>query len=47
MTEAERANIKAHETLYGQQFGKEEHTVGELVKTKIAKVGIDDRIESF
>jgi elongation factor Ts len=39
VTEAERANIKAHETLYEQKFAKDGNTVGEMVKTKIAKLG--------
>ena len=47
VTETERANIKAHETLYGQKFGKEEHTVGELVKTKIAKLGENIVVSRF
>ncbi len=47
VTEAERANIKAHETLYEQKFGKESHTVGELVKTKIAKLGENIVVSRF
>jgi elongation factor Ts len=47
VTEAERANIKAHETLYDQKFGKEEHTVGEMVKTKIAKLGENIVVSRF
>ena len=47
VTEAERANIKAHETLYDQKFGSEPHTVGELVKTKIAKLGENIVISRF
>jgi len=47
VTEAERANSKAHETLYDQKFGKEEHTVGEMVKTKIAKLGENIVVSRF
>ncbi len=47
VTEAERANIKAHETLYDQKFGSEGHTVGELVKTKIAKLGENIVVSRF
>jgi elongation factor Ts len=47
VTEAERANIKAHETLYEQKFGKESHTVGEMVKTKIAKLGENIVVSRF
>ncbi len=41
VTEAERANFKAHEALYEQKFSgdAEGATVGEMVKTKIAKLG--------
>ena len=47
VNEAERANIKAHETLYDQKFGSEPHTVGELVKTKIAKLGENIVVSRF
>ena len=47
VTEAERANIKAHETLYEQKFGKSGNTVGEIVKTKIAKLGENITIRRF
>ncbi len=47
VTEAERANIKAHETLYDQKFGVEGHTVGEMVKTKIAKLGENIVVSRF
>jgi len=47
VTEAERANIKAHETLYDQKFGSEPHTVGEMVKTKIAKLGENIVVSRF
>ena len=48
VTEAERAHIKQHETLYEQQFTKDQSTtVGELVKTKIAKLGENINISRF
>ena len=47
VTEAERANIKAHETLYEQKFAKEGSTVGEMVKTKIAKLGENIVVSRF
>jgi elongation factor Ts len=47
VTEAERANIKAHETLYDQKIGGEGHTVAEFVKTKIAKLGENIVISRF
>ena len=47
VTEAERANIKAHETLYDQKIGSEGHTVAEFVKTKIAKLGENIVISRF
>jgi elongation factor Ts len=47
VTEAERANIKAHETLYDQKFGKDGNTVGEMVKTKIAKLGENIVVSRF
>jgi elongation factor Ts len=47
VTEAERANIKAHETLYDQKFAKDGSTVGEMVKTKIAKLGENIVVSRF
>ncbi len=48
VTEAERANFKAHEALYEQKFSKDQNTtVGELVKTKIAKLGENISISRF
>ncbi len=47
VSEAERANIKAHETLYDQKIGSEGHTVGEFVKTKIAKLGENIVVSRF
>ena len=47
VNQAERANIKAHEALYEQKFGKEDRTVGELVKTKIAKLGENIVVSRF
>ncbi len=47
VTESERANIKAHETLYEQKFGKDGGTVGEMVKTKIAKLGENIVVSRF
>lgn len=48
LTEAERANFKAHEALYEQKFnGDSNTTVGELVKTKIAKLGENIAISRF
>ncbi len=48
VTEAERANFKAHEALYEQKFTKDDTTtVGELVKTKIAKLGENINISRF
>jgi len=47
VTEAERANIKAHETLYDQKFAKSGNTVGEMVKTKIAKLGENIVVSRF
>jgi len=47
VTEAERANIKAHETLYEQKFAKDGNTVGEMVKTKIAKLGENIVVSRF
>jgi elongation factor Ts len=47
LTEAERANIAAHETLYEQKFAKDGNTVGEMVKTKIAKLGENIVVSRF
>jgi elongation factor Ts len=48
VTEAERANFKAHEALYEQKFAKDQNTtVAELVKTKIAKLGENINISRF
>jgi elongation factor Ts len=48
VTEAERANFKAHEALYEQKFTKDHTTtVGELVKTKIAKLGENINVSRF
>lgn len=48
ITEAERANFKAHEALYEQKFLKDQNTtVGELVKGKIAKLGENITISRF
>ena len=47
VTEAERANIKAHETLYDQKIGTEGHTVAEFVKMKIAKLGENIVVSRF
>ncbi len=48
ITEAERANFKAHEALYEQKFSKDQNTtVAELVKTKIAKLGENISISRF
>ncbi|HSU32642.1 MAG TPA: translation elongation factor Ts [Bryobacteraceae bacterium] len=48
VTEAERANFKAHEALYEQKFTKDQNTtVGEMVKTKIAKLGENISISRF
>ncbi len=48
VTEAERANFKAHEALYEQKFTKDQNTtVAELVKTKIAKLGENISISRF
>ena len=48
VTEAERANFKAHEALYEQKFGKSgDSTVGEMVKGKIAKLGETINISRF
>jgi elongation factor Ts len=48
VTEAERANFKAHEALYEQKFAKDQNTtVAELVKTKIAKLGENINVSRF
>src|SRR5579875_2693865 len=49
VTEAERANFKAHEALYEQKFAKDEGgaTVGEIVKGKIAKLGENITVSRF
>jgi elongation factor Ts len=48
VTEAERARFQAHEALYEQKFTKDKNTtVGELVKTKIAKLGENINISRF
>ncbi len=48
VTEAERANFKAHEALYEQKFTKDsDSTVGEIVKTKVAKLGENIAVSRF
>ncbi len=48
VTEAERANFKAHEALYEQKFTRDENsTVGEIVKAKIAKLGENINVSRF
>lgn len=48
VTDAERAEFKAHEALYEQKFGGgEAATVGEFVKSKIAKLGENINISRF
>ena len=48
VTEAERANFKAHEALYEQKFTKDQNTtVAELVKGKIAKLGENMNVSRF
>ena len=48
VTEAERANFKAHEALYEQKLTRDQGTtVSELVKTKIAKLGENIAISRF
>ena len=48
ITEAERANLKAHEALYEQQFTKDRNTtIAELVKSKIAKLGENINVSRF
>lgn len=48
VTEAERANLKQHEALYEQKFSRDQNTtIGELVKTKIAKLGENINVSRF
>ena len=49
VTEAERANFKEHEALYEQKFAQatQNTTVGEFVKSKIAKLGENIDISRF
>ena len=48
VTEAERANFREHEALYQQKFAKDQSTtVGDLVKTKIAKLGENIAVSRF
>src|SRR5207248_2922919 len=48
VTEAERANFREHQALYEQRFAKDQSTtVGELVKTKIAKLGENITVSRF
>lgn len=48
VTEAERANFKAHEALYEQKFASDStSTIGDIVKTKIAKLGENIAISRF
>ncbi|MBV9502761.1 MAG: translation elongation factor Ts [Acidobacteriaceae bacterium] len=48
VTEAERANFRAHEALYEQKFTKDQNTtIAELVKTKIAKLGENINVSRF
>ncbi len=48
VTEAERANFKEHEALYEQKFsGGQGGTIGELVKSKIAKLGENINVSRF
>jgi elongation factor Ts len=48
ITEAERANFKAHEALYEQKFTKDQNTtIAELLKTKIAKLGENISVSRF
>ncbi len=48
VTEAERANFKQHEALYEQKFAKNQNTtIGELVKSKIAKLGENINVSRF
>ena len=48
VTEAERAEFKVHEALYEQKFTKDSSaTIGEMVKTKIAKLGENITVSRF
>jgi len=48
VTEAERANFKEHEALYTQRYTKDGNTtVGEFVKSKIAKLGENINVSRF
>ena len=48
VTEAERENFKQHEALYEQKFVKDENTtIGDLVRTKIAKLGENITVSRF
>ncbi|MBV9302089.1 MAG: elongation factor Ts [Acidobacteriaceae bacterium] len=48
VTEAERANFRKHHALYEQKFAKDQDTtVGELVRTKIAKLGENIAVSRF
>jgi elongation factor Ts len=48
VTEAERANFKAHEALYEQKFTKDQNTtIADLVKSKIAKLGENINVSRF
>ncbi len=48
VTEQERANFKAHEALYEQKFAHDQNsTIGEIVKTKIAKLGENIAVSRF
>jgi elongation factor Ts len=48
VTEAERANFRDHQALYEQKFAKDQSTtIGELVKTKIAKLGENIAVSRF
>jgi elongation factor Ts len=48
VTEAERENFKAHEALYEQKLASDQNTtIGELVKTKIAKLGENISVSRF
>lgn len=48
VTEAERANFAAHQALYEQKFSHDSNTtIGDLVKTKIAKLGENISISRF
>ena len=48
VTEAERANFKEHEALYEQKFaGDQSGTIGELVKSQIAKLGENINVSRF